>query len=68
LIRSTRDRETILAELAARPELLENPIAIAAERTRAVVARPPELALCLLIPEAPAGVSESDLMRRLVQG
>lgn len=58
----------LLRALAARPALIERPIAIAIERRSAIVARPPELALGLLCPEMPAGMTEGDLVRAAIQG
>lgn len=60
--------EAILQALGQHPELIQRPIAFAAEHGEAVVGRPPELVLRLLIPKLPAGQSPELLLRQALQG
>jgi arsenate reductase len=59
--------EAILDAIVAHPDLLQRPIAFAAERRRALVPRPPELVLQLYQPEMPAGHTPESWMRRTLQ-
>jgi arsenate reductase-like glutaredoxin family protein len=66
--RRTSTGDALFAEMAADSDLVERPIAIVLDRKTAVVARPAELALSLLMPEAPEGKTPGDLVRAAVQG
>lgn len=65
---ASADDAALLEALAAHPTLIERPIGVVVERQTAVVARPPELIVKLLIPEVPAGIDENELVRRTIQG
>ncbi|MBW2524038.1 MAG: arsenate reductase (glutaredoxin) [Deltaproteobacteria bacterium] len=62
------DDEALIAALCRNPNLLQSPIAVAPEHREAVVGRPPELVLQLLIPKLPAGVNAEELLRQAMQG
>ena len=62
------DEATLLRALSEHPSLIQRPIAVAPERGRAVIARPPEMLFRLMIPELPEGTSAEDLLRLAMQG
>lgn len=62
------DDDAVIAALSRQPALIERPIAVAPELGEAIVGRPPELVLKLLIPKLPDGTSAEQLMRMALQG
>ena len=52
------DDDALVAALCQNPALIERPIAVAAENAEAIVGRPPELVLKLLIPKLPEGTQK----------
>jgi arsenate reductase len=60
------DDEQLLKAMAEHPILIQRPIALA--RGKAVLCRPPEMALGLLTPTLPTGMTMDELMRRTAQG
>ena len=62
------DDEAVLAALCRNPILIQRPIAVAEELEKAVVGRPPELVLQLLIPELPSEMNAQALLRQALGG
>lgn len=62
------DDGSVIAAMARTPALVDGPVAIAEEHRAAVLARPPELVVSLLVPRRPEGTTEGDLLRRALQG
>jgi arsenate reductase len=62
------DDATVIAALSANPALIERPIAVAPEHGEALIGRPPERVLKLLIPKPPAGMNPEDMLRMALQG
>jgi arsenate reductase (glutaredoxin) len=62
------DGATILEALSRQPALIQRPIAVVAANHEAVIGRPPEMVLKLLIPKLPKGMDPNELMRMAMQG
>lgn len=58
--------DKLIKALVANPSLIERPIGVA--RGKAIVGRPPEIIMQLLIPELPAGKTADDMLRDAMQG
>jgi hypothetical protein len=58
--------ESLLVSMRAHRSLIDGPIAVKGDR--AMVGRPPELLVKLLVPALPPGVSQDDFMRIVIRG